>query len=876
MSNKNHDSLVAKILNHYERGDHKPVERLIADIKQHGIEYVAYTLAGDMGTVEGDQVPSEDAIKDALGTFQATVTKTGAKSADPRKKRKTAKRKGSDDSKTVKGDAKSDGGIDPKSAAVDLNSLTDAVPKLAKTQGMLERLFPVPSDFGRGTGDEIGGLQRIGQWIKHQAAFPAFVFGEMKEALLGENLRKRTHGPKPDDGAAFEQGPRIKSTISRIIPAIIETAQQSVVAVKQSVAARREKRIAARQIEVASAAMDAVAEPIQAMSDATTQPSIPNSQSVSGIREQIDKFRVEQSRKQAAKDNIVDDKLGFTKAFQSIDASAGLYSGLFDSLKAGKDTFAGAKDPILKAAKPYFDAGLISDPGDLKALYELNFPPLDQRKRGGGQVSGSSAQGPAVPNPPIANTQSTGQPTTQPTVNLTTQPTATGPVAASPGFFARIFGRSKPSGVPTMTQPQPPSPVTPQPTTPTQKATGPQPVHHSPSFFARIFGRSKSSDVPATRGTQQRRKSGSAAASPRPVKTPLPAKGPRPAKTPKPRPVRMPRPAKKTSSGGGRQRSASGRSTARGSSHHAQGIFGGMFGGFRGRHRSATGGMAGHRGGIVSRMLSAPGAILGGFSRGISQMTGGVVGGSIGAVRGAIAGWKPNRRWNRGKGKYLGRKMVGRGGGWRGAMAGAKVGMRAGTAAGASRVAAFLGPIGLMAAVAMLVTRALNALSDGASAANLRLRHFNGSLEIAAAKTLAAQNRRDFEYANAISKTATWLEEERRKTAEAKLPMDKFFGNLKNLEAVAWEKLKQVFFGMFPDGDNKEKDAAEAKRMQMMRQLHPQIFKMLAHLQAIEEEMKKKGIELGPIHQILEHTKTGQFVKNHPKRQPVGDFHWVD
>jgi len=43
-----------------------------------------------------------------------------------------------------------------------------------------------------------------------------------------------------------------------------------------------------------------------------------------------------------------------------------LYSGLFDALQKGKNTFAGVKDPILKIAKPYFDKGLIRSPQDLQ------------------------------------------------------------------------------------------------------------------------------------------------------------------------------------------------------------------------------------------------------------------------------------------------------------------------------------------------------------------------------------------------------------------------------------------------------------------------------------------------------------------------------
>jgi len=45
-----------------------------------------------------------------------------------------------------------------------------------------------------------------------------------------------------------------------------------------------------------------------------------------------------------------------------------LYEGVFDSLKAGKDTLAGVKDPLIAKAKPYFEQGLINSPEDLKTL----------------------------------------------------------------------------------------------------------------------------------------------------------------------------------------------------------------------------------------------------------------------------------------------------------------------------------------------------------------------------------------------------------------------------------------------------------------------------------------------------------------------------
>lgn len=47
--------------------------------------------------------------------------------------------------------------------------------------------------------------------------------------------------------------------------------------------------------------------------------------------------------------------------------------GLFEALKAGSDTFAGVKDPILVAAKPAFDEGLINSPEELSAWITKNY-----------------------------------------------------------------------------------------------------------------------------------------------------------------------------------------------------------------------------------------------------------------------------------------------------------------------------------------------------------------------------------------------------------------------------------------------------------------------------------------------------------------------
>lgn len=64
--------------------------------------------------------------------------------------------------------------------------------------------------------------------------------------------------------------------------------------------------------------------------------------------------------------------------------SDSFYDTAFASLKAGKDTISGVKDPLLPKAKPFYDAGLIKSPEDFKALVQsgdINKPvatrPLD-------------------------------------------------------------------------------------------------------------------------------------------------------------------------------------------------------------------------------------------------------------------------------------------------------------------------------------------------------------------------------------------------------------------------------------------------------------------------------------------------------------------
>lgn len=54
--------------------------------------------------------------------------------------------------------------------------------------------------------------------------------------------------------------------------------------------------------------------------------------------------------------------------------SENLYLGLFDSLKAGKDTLSGVKDPVLAKARAAFEAGIIKSPEDLKKYVADGYP----------------------------------------------------------------------------------------------------------------------------------------------------------------------------------------------------------------------------------------------------------------------------------------------------------------------------------------------------------------------------------------------------------------------------------------------------------------------------------------------------------------------
>jgi hypothetical protein len=76
-----------------------------------------------------------------------------------------------------------------------------------------------------------------------------------------------------------------------------------------------------------------------------------------------------------------------------------LYQGLFDALKAGKDTFHGVKDPVLRRAKPAFDAGLIKGPEDLRKFENEGYP-NGTGEKGANGVREAANGVPGVPHPP--------------------------------------------------------------------------------------------------------------------------------------------------------------------------------------------------------------------------------------------------------------------------------------------------------------------------------------------------------------------------------------------------------------------------------------------------------------------------------------------
>lgn len=71
---------------------------------------------------------------------------------------------------------------------------------------------------------------------------------------------------------------------------------------------------------------------------------------------------------------VEEQSVGFNEAFDTLKEgglSHNLYEGILKSLKAGKDTVAGVRDPLLQAAKPAYEAGQIKSVEDLKKFSEF-------------------------------------------------------------------------------------------------------------------------------------------------------------------------------------------------------------------------------------------------------------------------------------------------------------------------------------------------------------------------------------------------------------------------------------------------------------------------------------------------------------------------
>lgn len=95
--------------------------------------------------------------------------------------------------------------------------------------------------------------------------------------------------------------------------------------------------------------------------------------------------RIEEKERKSFLENIKgsntkDDLSSLKTAWQGADPARKLYEGIFDSLKNGKDTFAGIKDPLIQRAKPYFDKGMINSAEDLRKFVNQGPDSLSSQK----------------------------------------------------------------------------------------------------------------------------------------------------------------------------------------------------------------------------------------------------------------------------------------------------------------------------------------------------------------------------------------------------------------------------------------------------------------------------------------------------------------
>lgn len=92
-----------------------------------------------------------------------------------------------------------------------------------------------------------------------------------------------------------------------------------------------------------------------------------------------EKSRVEALKKVKDRSNKTESTKGNSENINDAFSQMGkglvdnFYEGIFDSLKKGKDTFSGVKDPLLIAAKPAFEAGQIKNIDDLKKFSKFHF-----------------------------------------------------------------------------------------------------------------------------------------------------------------------------------------------------------------------------------------------------------------------------------------------------------------------------------------------------------------------------------------------------------------------------------------------------------------------------------------------------------------------
>jgi hypothetical protein len=77
-----------------------------------------------------------------------------------------------------------------------------------------------------------------------------------------------------------------------------------------------------------------------------------------------------------------DSPMGFEQGFKDLAGaiSDNFYKQAFDAVSTNQATLSGVKDPVLARAKPYFEAGLINSPNDLRQFENQGYPELPMPK----------------------------------------------------------------------------------------------------------------------------------------------------------------------------------------------------------------------------------------------------------------------------------------------------------------------------------------------------------------------------------------------------------------------------------------------------------------------------------------------------------------